>query len=76
MEQIDLFVRVMSLSETRSLLLQEDLIKGGNDCTDSQHVRPQSAPFIRTSPISRVALINPALSPCQKNDYSLLPTRY
>lgn len=61
MERIDLLVRVMSLKETRSLLLWEDLIKEGHDFTDSDHVRPQLTPFIRASLISRVALINPTL---------------
>lgn len=63
MERIDLLVRVMSLKETRSLLFQEDLVKEGNDFTDSENVRPQSTPFIRASPISRDALINPSLVP-------------
>lgn len=47
MERIDLLVRVLSVKETRSLLLQEDLIKEGHDFTDSEHGRPQSTPFIR-----------------------------
>jgi hypothetical protein len=61
MERIDLLVKVMSLKGTASLPFQEDLIKGGeeNDCTDSEHVRPQSTSFMTAGPISRVALSNP-----------------
>ena len=77
MERIDLLVRVMSLKETRSLLFQEDLIKEGNDFTDWENVRPQSTPFTRASPISRIALINPLLVPYpEKMTIQPLPKRY
>lgn len=49
MERIDLLVRVMSLKETHSLLLQEDLIKEENDFTDSDNERPQRTPCTRAS---------------------------